>query len=291
MDRLTINIATRGRPERLLDTVTRTTAMLRRENTKLIISIDDDDEATLGIIDQLPSDARIHPHVKAREDSLGAKWNRAVEFPADVYMPTTDHVAYITEGFDEKILEAASLFPDGIGVVYPHMANFSFPAAQAITHKLVEKMGYMYPIYFPYWFVDHWVDDVAKMIDRIVFAEVNVDLGQKPPTQEMREPAFWATFFDVMRLVRRKQAADIIQSLDFIEPEWRKKMLLRNHPLHEFKSQWINDQVRGFRVNGEPPPDARYQRVKDAALKIFEAEYPALAKEIGVEPQPLGVAA
>ena len=265
--------------------------MLTRDDTKLVISIDDDDTETLAIVDQFPDDPRIHPCVKPREDALGEKWNRAVDFPASVYLPTTDHVVYITEGFDEKILEAAALLPDGIGVVYPHMANFSFPASQGVTHGLVEKLGYMYPPYFPYWFVDHWVDDVAKMIDRIVFANVHVDLGTKPSTQEMREPYFWATFYDIMRLVRRRQAAEIIESPDFKEPEWRKAVLLRNHPLHEFRSQWINDQVRGFRVAQEPPEDARYQRMKDAALKIIAVELPAISAEIAVVPEPLGEAA
>jgi hypothetical protein len=262
--------------------------MLARDDTKLVISIDDDDDETLAAIDKLPTDSRVCPCVREREDALGAKWNRALDFPASLYMPTPDHFPYITPGYDQKLLDAAALLPDGIGAVYPRMANFSFPASQAITHGLVEKLGYLYPPYFPYWFVDHWLDDVLKMIDRIVFADIDFDLGQKPPTQEMREPFFWATFYDIMRLVRRKQARDIIDSPDFDEPEWRKEVLRRNHPLVEFRSQWINDQVRGFRVSQELPHDPRYVRMKNAAIKMIEKEYPALAKEIAVEPVLLG---
>lgn len=289
--RLTINVATRGRPERLLDTVSRTLPMLARDDTTCVLSIDDDDEDTLAIVDKLPSDPRLRLCIKEREDSLGEKWNRAIEYPADIYLPTPDHFAYITKGFDQRIVDAALLLPDGIGAVYPRMANFSFPAAQAITHGVVEKLGYLYPPFFPYWFVDHWLDDVLKMIDRIVFADIDFDLGTKPPTQEMREPLFWATFFDVLRLVRRKQAHDIIRSPDFEEPAWRRQVLLRNHPLVEFRSQWINDQVRGFRVSQELPHDMRYVRIKNAAVKMIEQEYPALMKEIAVEPIPLGDAA
>lgn len=284
---LTINIATRGRPERLLDTVTRIVPMLVRADTKIVISIDEDDEATLAIRKELPDDKRIIPYTKSREDALGTKWNRALDFPAEVYLPSPDHVVYITHGFDALILEAARLFPDGIGVVYPHMVNFSFPATQGITHKLVEKLGYMYPPYFPYWFVDHWIDDIAKMIDRIAFADIHVDLGTKLPTQEMREPGFWATFFDSLRLDRRRQARDIIESHDFKEPAWRKTLLLRNYPLHEFRSQWINDQVRGFRMMQEPLQDERYERMKTAALQKMKEAYAVLEKELAVTPLPL----
>ena len=53
-----------------------------------------------------------------------------------------DYTPHITPGWDTKVLEAASVFPDGIGVVYNHLANLSFPGMVTATAELVEKMVY-----------------------------------------------------------------------------------------------------------------------------------------------------
>lgn len=278
---LTINLATRGRPDRLIDTVTRTLPNLARDDTKFVISIDEDDEGTIAAIERLPSDGRVIPYVRPREDALGEKWNRALDFPADVYMPMADYTPYITPGFDQLMLDAAGLFPDGIGVVYTRMANLSFPITQGITHKLVAHLGFMYPPYFPYWFVDHWIDDIAKLIDRISFADVVAEIpANKIPTQEMREVHWWASFFDSMRLMRRRQARAIIDSDAFEEPEWRKEVLRRHHPLIEYRSQAINDHVRSWIEKAALPGGERYARVKAKAAEMMKAEWPLLAAEL-----------
>jgi hypothetical protein len=176
------------------------------------------------------------------------------------------------------------LFPDGIGCVYTNMANASFARSQAPTRKLVEKLGYMYPPYFPYWFVDHWLDDIVKLIDRISFADVDVDSGPaKLPTQEMRDVQFWATFFDSQRLVRRRHARAIIDDPEFLDPEWRKEILRRNHTLVEFKSQCINDMVRAANWPAAPSGGPRYVRMKKLAGEMMLAEWSAMEKELAVE--------
>jgi hypothetical protein len=290
--KLTINLVTRGRPERLLNTVERTLPLLGEASTQFVISVDDDDTETLKALDSKlkPNgpgppwiwfdDPRVFVDIRQREDALGAKWDRALAYPADVYYPMADYTAYVTPAFDTKILEAASLFPDGIGVVYSRMCNFSFPRSQGATHGLVQKLGYMYPPYFPYWFVDHWLDDIAKMIDRISFADIETETGHKPGTQEQREVGFWATFFDSQRLVRRRAARAIIDSPDFLEPEWRKEILRRHHPLIEYRSQWINDQCRNGVYPAVLPGGPRYDRLKEQAAQMMAAEYPALTEEL-----------
>jgi hypothetical protein len=177
----------------------------------------------------------------------------------------------ITLGFDERILAAASHWPDGIGVVFNHLENLSFTGVQAVTKKLAQLMGYIYPEHFPYWFVDHWLSDVAEMIDRIAFADVRLDCGSnRPPTMEMREPAFWATFYDACKLRRRAQAAMILAYCE-ATPLWERMVLLDRYPLIEQYSTIINNGVRGMRPV-EPPPDARYRRVKAAALALLRTE-------------------
>ena len=273
--KLAINLITRERPELLVRTVKTTLDNIKRPDTVLMVSVDDDDEASINAIQEYAPGIVIS--IKPREDGLGDKWNRALtELPDfDLYMPACDDGPVITPGFDERLLEAAKLFPDGIGCIVNHLENASFPGITAVTKKLADKMGYVWPGYWPYWFCDHWLFDIVNMIDRGSFADVRLDCAtNRPPTMGMREPDFWATFFDAGYLVRRKIARDIITGTDFDEPDWRKEYLLRRFPIYEWRSRWINDQVRigvAPQVNAQsmPPPDERYIRLKARALKMM----------------------
>lgn len=263
--RLSINLATRNRPELLIRTIGRTIANIREPGTVLMVSVDDDDHGTIEALSHVKHD-RLIVSVGPREDSLGEKYNRVVsERPADVYLAMVDYAPHVTPGFDSRIMDAASIFPDRIGVVYNHMANLSFPQINAVTHRLAELMGGIYPKWFPYWFVDHWLDDVARIIDRVAFADVLIDTDHRPGTMERREPAFWASLFDALSLERRALAHSIIRSDEFQEPAWRKKLLLSHHPMVEERTLMVNQQCRAVRDAGDPV-DERYERIRTAGL-------------------------
>lgn len=272
--KLVISLATRGRPALLEHTLTQTLALMRHPQTQLVVVADADDAPTVAFLENYKHD-RLIASVEPREDTIGAKWNRVLAIPADVYLIMVDYAPHCTPGFDQKVLDAAALFPDGIGVVYSYLANASFPTLNAVTRRLAELTGFIYPEYFPYWFVDHWLDDIGRLIDRIAFADVRVDChSRRPGTQELREPAFWATLYDAMFMLRRRSAHAIINLPEFQEAPWRKEMLLRHHPLIEYRSQWINSQVRNMapgleRSIGAGPPDERYTRLKARALAML----------------------
>ncbi len=268
---LTIALATRGRAPSLKRTLDRTIPNLFREDTRLLVLVDEDDEETLEAV--LPS--RVEKFIRPRPDSVGAKFNAAVQAaPADVYLAMVDYVAYVTPGFDQKILDA-NVFPDGIGVIYNHMANLSFPYMNAVTQGYVDAAGGMYPEDFPYWFVDHWLDDIARMIDRIAVADVRPFSDFKPPTQSHREPAFWATLFDCLMLERRRIARRIIDSPEFLEPEWRKTLLRSAYPLIEERSLMVNNMVKGMAAL-DTTTDERYERIRARAVETMNRCIPEL---------------
>ena len=189
--------------------------------------------------------------------------------PADLYLAAADDDPYVTPGYDAKFLEAARLFPEGIGMVYGHLANASFTCAVSCTAKWAELTGYIFPEHFPYWFVDHWTDDVARITGRISVADVRTDQSRVGKTQEMREPGWWASWFDAAHLIRRKQAFAIIDKLD--EPEWRKELQRNSAPLVEYRSRWINQGVRNrndefTQWSGLDNHDERYLRLRDKAV-------------------------
>lgn len=274
--RLVISLATRWRPDRVIDTVKKSVINWTDKNTYLVIQVDGDDKETIDAMESwrpnLPDG--VHYHVRGREGTIAAKWNRALEVPGDVYLVAADDDPYVTPGYDTKIIDAAKRFPDGIGMVYGHLANLSFSGAVAPTRKLCELMGNkIFPEYFPYWFVDHWTDDVARIIGRISFANIRTDQSKPGVTQEMREPGWWATWFDAAYLMRRKQAHDIINHPNFVCPDWQKELLLTHHPLIEVRSRMINHNVRQQNAqltqwSGNLKPDDRYNRIKAKAVEM-----------------------
>jgi hypothetical protein len=172
---------------------------------------------------------------------------------------------------DSKLLEAAKAFPDGLGMVYGHYANLSFPGVMCVTAGVTERLQCIMPEHFPYWFCDHWMDDLARMIGRIAFADVRTDQSQAKPTQECREPFWWATWFDAAAELRHVIADDLIANLK--DEPWRKKMYKANYPWIDMRSRMINDGVRMNArqlewMNGQPLSlkDERYQRVKEKAI-------------------------
>ncbi len=273
--KLVIALATRGRPKALLETLAITIPNIVRPDTVLMVCADDDDKDTIDALANSPLIDRIKLSIAPREDSVGAKFNRALAEPADVYLAAVDHTAHVTKGFDHRILSAAGLFPDGIGVVYNSLSNVNFPWINAVTAKLAEKMGYIYPTHFPYWFIDHWLDDIARIIDRIAVVDVVTDSGNRHySTQELRESYWWATWFDALYPERRRIAQSIIRSDDFHEPAWRKQILLTHHPLIEFRSKCITGSLRKDAakldvVYNLSLRDTRYQRIKANAVAMI----------------------
>ena len=285
--RLVISLATRGRPERVIDTVTKSVANWTDPNTLMVVQTDADDPASTDIVLNANLGNQVKVCSRERPDSIAEKWNRSLEFDGDVYLVAADDDPYIIKGYDTKILEAAKRFPDGIGMVYGHLANLSFSGAVAPTRKLCELMGNkIFPEYFPYWFVDHWTDDVARIIGRLSFANIRTDQSKPGVTQEMREPGWWATWFDAAYLMRRKQAHDIINNPEFQGEEWHKNLLLTHHPLIEVRSRMINQNVRQQNAqlvqwSGNLTPDARYMRIKQRAIEMV----PHLLNDYGMPDQ------
>ena len=271
--RLAISLATRGRPEQCADTIHRSVANWLSPSTHMVVQLDEDDTASVEYLPKAVASLgeRVRVNIRPREDTIAAKWNRILSIAADVYSVAADDDPYVTPGYDAKILEAASRFPDGIGMVYGHMANLSFTGSLSATRKWCDILGYLQPELFPYWFVDHWTDDLAKITGRIAFSDHRTDQSRVGKTQEMREPAWWATFYDACYLLRRKEAKRLLDAMDV--PEWQRTLCLSNAPLIDQRSRGVNEGVRmqakqleGW--SGLSTADARYQRVKQKAIDM-----------------------
>lgn len=278
---LVVSLPTRGRPQKLLENVKRNMACLSRPDTILMVHTDKDDVLlTPDVIrDVLAIDPRVKVTVKEREDTLAAKWNRALrlEINATVYTCIADDDPLVVKDTDEKILKAAEIFPDGIGMVFGDMANASFSGLISFTKKMVDLLGYIQPEHFPVWFCDHWTTDIGKITGRIVFADVRTDQSAIGENKYLRELKWWSYWFDAAYLVRRAEAYKVIDALD--EPQWRKDLQRSIAPQVEAWSRFVNGDVRNrahlFEMAAYPPDD-RYWRVKKKAI----AEVPAILETL-----------
>jgi len=243
---------------------------MRNDATRLVIMADEDDYGTLSVKNKL-KDSRVTWSIEPRPDALGTKYNRVMKIaPADVYMVMVDYAPCVTENFDNVLLEAAQVYPDGYSIIINHLANLSFSQMNAVTHKLAAKLGGIYPEYFPYWFVDHWLEEMAKRLGRQVYCDIVMDCARRPGTIGKKEPYLWGALFTWLRAERERKAVEIIDSEDFDETPARKVALKRNFALWDQWSFAINYGLKDDPGEEVHDDDERYLRLRNPALKFIE---------------------
>lgn len=269
-------IASRGRPELLVQAVWDALDKTERSDTKIVVALDSDDPK--GSPHGMPEDPRIIISIGEREDSLGAKYNRCASIaPADLYVLWSDDIKFKEHGWDEQLFKAEQSFQDNIGVVYFGSLPNVFQPGMAVTHKFMEAVGFFCPPYFPYWWHDTWIDEVGSLSGRIIHAYINVAVLQdlKGKSRGVREIEFWAKFFDETRQMRVDAALKIIsQSTDH---DWRKQQLKDQMSnvikALEYRNSALRDPLHAKRLESyysfDAPADERYLRIKAQAKMIL----------------------
>jgi hypothetical protein len=262
--RINVCTPTRGKPDRLAEFVSESIRNSVLDTTRFVIGIDDDDTDSLSLA---ADHDKIIISVAPREDALGAKYNRCAKaYDADIYVMGLDDVAISTPGWDEKLAEAASVFPDGIGCVYfgkePH--GESLPSMQAATKRLVDLMGFFVVPHFPFWWGNTSLDEIAHMIGRVV----EVDIETRYPTTfdkpQRRDILFWAKFFDDTRPWREKIAERVLREI--------RKPLMQ---AFEQRNSRLRDprfaQAVERDLSADVPLDSRHARLRQQAEAIVSS--------------------
>lgn len=268
--KISLLIASRGRPVELLRTLRETDKRIANiEDTTISVALDDDD-------DLLPEKLESHSHLKwdvaAREDSLGAKYNRAARnAPADIYILGADDNIFLTPGWDDLVREKMAEFTDGLGFVYFGRLDGALPTQMAAPHRLIEEQGFLFPEHFPVWFHDTWIDEIAHACGRILWAKIDIEeIGGRGKSRGVREVAFWAALFDGLRAHRLATAESLSQKFN---PGWYHTMLMQRRDLINL---YFADRISALRnpatalhfekrMSFDAPADVRYLRIKSAA--------------------------
>lgn len=273
---INVCLASRGRPQLAALTIERLSSLAVLPDTTISVALDSDDSFLPDY--SATSHDRLKVSVAPREDSLGAKYNRCV-IPDRTNVLWADDVTTTTKGWDEKIESAASMFMDGMGIIYFGKIEGVMQPGIAVTPKMIEAMGFFCVPYFPFWWHDTWTDEIGRMCDRIITVDIAMELLQplEKKSRGVREIEFWAKFFDDLRPQRRSVAENVIRKGD--DQPYRKIQLLsrirsveqmvnqRNSILRNPEDAKRLELHYGFE-NTEM--DERYVRSKNAATEMLK---------------------
>lgn len=279
---ISVCIASRGRPKLLRQCVETLTAGMVLPDTVISVALDEDDDTTeygvkLGDVDP----RRLIVSIAPREDSLGAKYNRAQQnVRADLYVLWPDDSIMPNAGWDVALLRAMNALPNRTGaILFGHIEGV-FQPGLALTQSFIDEMGFFCPPYFPTWWLETWPIECATMSGCYIRADIEVALLHhlKGNSTGELEIAWWAKFFDDTRPIRIKTAESLIRK-NF--PQHDHARLLASIP--DTATHWLTsnsgcrDPMRAkqfaahYGLKDTPPFSERYLRLKEMASNVLEA--------------------
>ena len=128
----------------------------------------------------------------------------------------TDDCVMETPGWDDHYRDAASNMPLGFGTAWPLdvLHGPDVCTAPVITRRMMERMGFFVPPWFPFWFHDTWLEEMGAFV--ACRLPLTVRLGApdgRGVTQNMRELTFWAALFEATRGLRMRLALQLIDEM------------------------------------------------------------------------------
>lgn len=204
---ISVLIPARGRPLELARCIRSLRSAAGNDPAiEILVAIDDDDAA----FHRSPfADGAVRALVGPRPATLGAKLNTlAAAARGNILWFIADDYVMDTAGWPDRFRTAVAALPGGAGVAYPrdalHDDHASFPL---ITRPMLDVVGYFAPVWFPYWFVDTWWDEIGILMGwhRQIDVQVSAPEG-RGQSHSVFDIAFWAQLFEDTRSMRVRDA-------------------------------------------------------------------------------------
>jgi len=243
-DHISLLLPTRARVDKLInafDSIEETTE--DKSQMDVWVYVDEDDEATRewmqsGFCDKygFKISFYIGERTKTLVETCNILWRESTT-NAGIYMPAGDDFKCITHGWDRVVRDAFKEYPDRIMLAYAvdisaSLDDMLFPVLSA---EWVNLLGYVFTGYFPFWFEDIWLDEIAMMIQRRKRLDMLMQpMGGKGKTNRMKNVPFWYRFFNNMRDERMEVASRLRKSIfsedsvEYIENEAHVKDLVKD---------------------------------------------------------------
>lgn len=193
-------------------------------------------------------------------------WRRSSS-NAGIYTGFADDFEFCTEGWDEIMRRAFDRAPDRLclGYIRDETAGPEQITIMGAPAEWFNANRTFLVDYFPYWFADSWIDEVAQMVQRKVQLPIRVKAqGGKGKTKNMWNLPFWSRFF----LHTLPERVDIARRL--------RLKIYGDDPIAFLASQTLGDELEAIFGAAEG-------RASDESLSRLEA---SLTEETGA-PSPL----
>ena len=220
---ITVLIVTRARPQMLAEVFTSLAATTARKDcARIWLYVDEDDSVTRDAIaaKQFPDPGMpVHWYIGPRTGNVAEAYEIMLREPAcvtDYYINSVDDARFTTQGWDNILRDRFGQFPDGFLMGFAHDPNTTDAATYLIySRRWVDTLGGVFPLYFPHWYPDMWVDQVARMAGRQAkLPIVMYPIRGKGRTKLMRNLPFWTRFFHLTLPEREEAARKLIATIN-----------------------------------------------------------------------------
>jgi glycosyltransferase involved in cell wall biosynthesis len=137
------------------------------EDVEFIVYVDDDDGAYDGV--ELPGMTII----RGPQISIAEAWNKCWKQANGEWLGLFgDDVVFQSKGWDTAMLERIAPFKDNIGFVFGYDGspyNDTYGTHGFIHQNWANQVGYFVPPYFKANYVDLWLNNVAKALNRHMY--------------------------------------------------------------------------------------------------------------------------
>ncbi len=204
-DHISVLVPTRARTmglEKMLRSLAETA--LDKNLVDVWIYVDDDDRDTQNFLSSNTLNnlgVAIHTLVGERPLSQGEICNnlcRQADTGGGIFFSTCDDYRFATRGWDQVVREGFKRYPDNVLMAFPKDPT---AAPGQATHMIlgaqwVNGVGRFLTDFFPFWYDDAWIDDVASLIGRKVQLDFEMSpQGGKGKTPRMKNLIFWEKFY------------------------------------------------------------------------------------------------
>jgi len=230
VDQINILMLTRGRPEKIVRSIASLNDQaVDKDKIDIWIYVDNDDASMAEFIESgwdKEIDIPIHWHIGSRPVTHGDAFNTLwrMSSNAGLYFGFPDDYVVTTDNWDISMRDAfRGLPPDRIAAGYlpdPLMPE-GVITVMVETAEWVNQVGHFIVPYFPYWYGDKWLQQIADMVDRKIGVPVGICPmdNSKGKIRRMWDMPFWADFFHhllVERVDTAKQIIDLVFHEDSI---------------------------------------------------------------------------
>jgi len=169
--KISVIIATRGRPDSLSSTIKSILITATTPDVEIVVYVDDDDIPTIECCKSF-NNSSLKVITGPRPHIIAEAYNIAYEHcTGEIIMVCCDDIRFETVGWNQLVSNEFNKIDDRIAIVYgddgfKHEKKATLPF---MHQNWIEVVGYVLPPYFVRENGDRWLTDVSRLIGRCIY--------------------------------------------------------------------------------------------------------------------------